>query len=470
MADPAPRDTTVGSGADLERGLGVTAAATLVAGAVIGTGIFVSPAIVAREVGAPGLSLLVWGVCGLLALAGGLCFAELGSALPHTGGTYAFLLRAYRVRWLPFLFGWSMFAVVLTGVMAAVATAFSIYAGQFLDGLIPYGLWTQRAVAIACILFLTGMNCMGVRIGGRIQIAFTIAKVAGVGTLILAGLLFAGERHAPLVPLLPAAPVGGTVAAFGVAMIVALFAYNGWWYSTFVAGEVRDPERSIPRSILSGMAVVLVVYVLANVVYLMVLPFDVLQSTERPAAEAMRRIAGSGGADFIAVAVMLSAFGTVNAQLLSVPRIYFAMARDGVFFDSVARVHPRWKTPATAILLQGVVASLLALTGTFQQIITYTAFPNYLFLSLAVAGLVVLRVREPDLPRPFRVPLYPVTPGVFLIVFGWYLVNSLMHAFRDTMVGIVLTLAGLPLYLYWSRRNRRRAEAVGTALHERVAG
>lgn len=466
MSDPDERSATTDAG--LQRGLGPVAATTLVAGAVIGTGIFVSPAIVAREVGAPGLSLLVWLVCGLLALCGGLCFAELGAALPRTGGTYAFLLRAFRVRWLPFLFGWSMFAVVLTGVMAAVATAFAIYAGELLEGIIPYGKWTQRAVAIGCIIFLTTMNCIGVSIGGRIQIVFTIAKIAGVGSLILAGLLLGGARPGSLTPVLPHVTGPGTFAAFGVAMIVALFAYNGWWYSTFVAGEVRDPERSIPRSIFGGMAIVLVAYVLVNIVYLTVLPFDELRATERPAAAALEALAGPRGADLIAVAVMLSAFGTVNAQLLSVPRVYFAMARDGLFFDSVARVHPRWRTPAAAILLQGAWASLLALTGTYQQIITYTAFPNYLFLSLAVAGLIVLRVREPDLHRPFRVPLFPLTPVLFLLVFGWYLVNSLLHEFRDTIVGIALMLAGLPFYFYWARRRERRGTRSRAEVHERV--
>jgi basic amino acid/polyamine antiporter, APA family len=184
-----------------------------------------------------------------------------------------------------------------------------------------------------------------------------------------------------------------------------------------------------------------------------VLPFEELQSSARPASDAMQRLVGSGGADFIAAAVMLSAFGTVNAQLLSVPRVYFAMARDGLFFDRVARVHPRFRTPAAAIVLQGGWASALALTGTYQQIITYTAFPNYVFLSLAVVGLMVLRVREPDLPRPFRVPLYPLTPLLFLGIFGWYLVNSVLYSTRDTLVGIGLTLAGLPLYFYWSRRR-----------------
>ncbi|MBW3553134.1 MAG: amino acid permease [Gemmatimonadetes bacterium] len=459
------------SPAGLVRGLGPLAATALVAGAVIGSGIFVSPSIVAREVGAPGLSLLVWLVCGGLALAGALCFAELGAAIPRSGGTYAFLDRAFGVRWLPFLFGWSMLAVVLTGVMAAVATAFALYAGQFLGRIMPYGVWAQRSVAIGCIGFLTLINCVGVRAGGRVQVLFTAAKICGVGGLILVGLAVGGDGAGPFTPLFPpdvgvaggglpgASPV---LAAFGIAMIVALFAYNGWWYSTFVAAEVREPERSIPVSIFAGMAIVLVVYALANVVYLQVLPFDALQASDRPAADAMHALVGPGGADFIAAAVMVSAFGTVNAQLLSVPRVYFAMARDGLFFERVARVHPRWGTPAVAILLQGGWASVLALTGTYQEIITYTAFPNYLFLSLAVAGLMVLRAREPDLPRPFRVPGYPVTPLLFLAVFLWYLINSVLYSFRETAVGIALTLAGLPLYWYWSRRGQTGAATRGS--------
>ncbi|HSJ10331.1 MAG TPA: amino acid permease [Longimicrobiales bacterium] len=459
---PAAEDVAApGAATDpgLVRGLGPLAATTLVAGAVIGSGIFLSPALVAREVGAPGLSLLVWVVCGVLALCGALCYAELGAAIPRSGGTYAFLHRAFRVRWLPFLFGWAMFAVVLTGVMAAVATAFATYAGQFLDDVIPYGTWAQRGVAIGCIAFLTVMNCIGVRVGGRIQVLFTFAKLLGVGSLIAAGLLLNGAHAGSLTPLLPAER-GGISGAFVVAMIVALFAYNGWWYTTFVAGEVRDPERTIPRSIFAGMGIVLVLYMLANVVYLVVLPFDELQASSRPAADAMLRLVGPHGADIIAAAVMLSAFGTVNAQLLSVPRVYFAMARDGLFFDAVARVHPRFRTPAAAIALQGAWASVLALTGTYQQIITYTAFPNYLFLSLGVVALIVLRVREPGLPRPFRVPLYPLTPLLFLGIFAWYLVNSVLHSFTDTMVGIALTLAGLPLYFFWSRRRNTAVEEI----------
>ncbi|MGH7482454.1 MAG: amino acid permease, partial [Longimicrobiales bacterium] len=442
----------------LRRGLGLLDATTIVAGAVIGTGIFLVPSLVARQVGAPGLSLAVWLVCGFLALSGALCFAELGGAIPRTGGTYAFLYRAFRTPLLPFLFGWSMFFVVLTGVMAAVATAFAIYAGFFLEGVIPYGVWTRRLVAIGCILFLTAMNCIGVRVGGRIQVLFAIVKVGALLVIIAVGFLLGDVGRAggggDLAPLLPSGrPAGDVVGAFGTAMIVALFAYNGWWYTTFVAGELRNPRRTIPRSIFFGMGIVLVLYVLANIVYLAVLPFDALQASARPAADTMARLLGPGGAALISAAVMLSAFGTVNAQMLSIPRIYFAMARDGLFFRRLARVHPRFRTPATAILAQGLWASGFALTGTYQEIITYTAFPNYFFLSLAVLGLIVLRVREPDLPRPYRVWAYPLTPVLFLLIFAWYLVNSLLNAFADTMVGVLLTGFGIPFYFYWARNR-----------------
>lgn len=453
-----------GGEAGLLRGLGVVDATTLVAGAVIGSGIFLVPSLVARQVGAPGLSLMVWLVCGFLATAGALCFAELGAAIPRTGGTYAFLYRAFGTPLLPFLFGWSMFFVVLTGVMAAVATAFATYAGFFLEGVVPYGEWTQRIVAIGCILFLTVMNCIGVRVGGKIQVAFTVVKIGGVAALILPGLWLGADGGGSLSPMLPAQPpAAGTLAAFGTAMIVALFAYNGWWYVTFVAGELREPRRAIPRSILAGMAIVLTVYILANIVYLTVLPFDELRASSRPAADAMQVLVGPAGAALVSAAVMLSAFGTVNAQLLGVPRIYYAMARDRLFFSAIARVHPRFRTPAAAILAQGLWAAGLALTGSYQQIITFTAFPNYVFLNLAVVGLIVLRIREPELHRPYRVWGYPVTPVLFLLIFAWYLINSLLSTFTETMVGIVLTLSGLPFYFYWARKRDTPTAAAADA-------
>lgn len=455
---PPPEGSSQGS---LFRGLGPVGATALVAGTVIGTGIFVSPSIVADQVGAPGLSLLVWVLCGLLALAGGLCYAELSAALPRTGGQYEYFRRAFGGELIPFLFGWAMFFVVLTGVQAAVATAFAIYAGYFLEGVVPYGVWQQRLVAVSCIAFLATMNILGVVIGGRIQVLFTILKVTALAGLVVAGLWLGGsEAPGSVAPLLPEGRGGAaTLGAFGTAMIVALFAYNGWWYSTYVAEEVRSPERNVPLSIFAGLGIVLLLYVLANVVYLTVLPFEQLQATERPAADAMVALVGPVGGTLIVLAVMLSAFGTVNAQMLSIPRIYFAMARDGLFFKWVRRVHPRFRTPAWAIGAQALWASGFALSGTFRQIVTYTAFPNYFFLSLGVVALIVLRVREPELERPYRVWLYPLTPILFLAVFGWYLVNSVVYEFQDTMVGILLALSGLPFYYVWFRhRTRPRSE------------
>jgi amino acid transporter len=442
---------------DLHRGLGPLAAASLVAGAVIGTGIFVSPSLVAARVGAPGLALLVWVVCGLLALCGGLCYAELSAAMPETGGTYVYLRRAFRSELLAFLFGWSMFFVVLTGVQAAVATAFAIYAGYFLEPVIEYGPWAQRAVAVACIGLLALMNIIGVAVGGGVQMAFTAVKVAALGALVVLGLTLGPGGGDPLTALPVGRSPASALAAIGTAMIVALFAYNGWWYSSFVAGEVTRAEQNVPRSIFFGMAAVLTLYGLANVAYLRVLPFESLAQSERPAADLMGALIGPAGATAIAVAVMLSAFGTVNAQMLAAPRIYFAMARDGHFFGWMGRVHRRFRTPAWAIGAQAAWAAALALSGTFRQIVTYTAFPNYLFLSLAVAGLIVLRRREPDLPRPYRVALYPITPVLFLAVFSWYLINSVVYQFRDTMIGIGLALSGVPFY-YLMRIGSRRED------------
>lgn len=448
MNDDSPLDDP-----GLIRGLGPWSATALVAGTVIGTGIFVSPSIVAAQVGAPGLALAVWVVCGLLALAGGLCYAELGAALPRTGGQYEYFRRAFGGDLVPFLFGWAMFFVVLTGVQAAVATAFAIYAGYFLEGVVPWGVWPQRVLAVASIAALATVNIVGVTHGGRVQVALTVLKVGALATLVVVGFaLGPGVGGAGLSPVLPEGMgAAATLGAFGTAMIVALFAYNGWWYSTYVAGEVRRPERNVPRSIFFGLGIVLLLYVLANVVYLTVIPFEQLQATERPAADVLEHLLGPLGATFITLAVMMSALGTMNAQMLSIPRIYFAMARDGLFFGWVRRVHPRFRTPAWAIAAQALWASGFALSGTFRQIVTYTAFPNYFFLSLGVVALIVLRRKEPDLARPYRVWLYPATPIAFLAVFGWYLMNSVVYAFTDTMVGVLLALSGLPFYFLFFR-------------------
>lgn len=445
-------------GEGLARRLGPLDATMLVAGGTVGTGIFLVPGLVAAEAGAPGLTLAVWAVCGLLALCGALCYAELASAIPVTGGTYPFLKRAYGRPVLPFLYAWSMLFVVYSGAMAAVATGFATYAGYFLGEWIPYGQWTQRLVAVACIMFLGVMNAIGVHVGGRIQTSVSFVKIGALAGLIIAAFALGSGGAASFTPLLTTAEQAvGPVAAFGTAMIPALFAYNGWWFSSFVAGEVRRPSRTVPLSIVAGLLIVVCLYLLANLAYLYALPFDELRSSTAVATDAMTRVAGPVGAALVSAAVMISAFGTVNAQLLGYPRISFVMGQDTEILRPLGRVHPRYRTPMVAILVHTVWASVLALSGTFAQIITFIAFPNFFFLSLAIAGLIILRRTEPDLPRPYRVWGYPFTPLLFLAVFAWYLANSFIHRFDETMVGVLLTLSGLPVYLLWRWRLAREA-------------
>ncbi len=441
--------------ATLARTLGPLEATSIVVGGIIGSGIFVSPAITARDTGAPGLSIVVWIVAGLVATCGALCYAELSAAIPETGGTYIFLKRAYRLPSIAFLFGWAGFFATFPGPIAAVATAFAEYAAVILGPLMPYGAVEKRVLAVAVILALTGVNYVSVKGGGRIQNVATTLKVVALLGVVGAGLLFGHPSLARLGPFIPSGVSGGAlVPAFGTALIAAFFAYNGWTYSTYVGGEVRRPERTLPLSIMVGIGMVIVVYLAVNLAVLAVVPFDRLVGSTRPAADVLAIAVGPAGSVAIAIAVMVSTLGAANAVLLSCSRSYFAMAQDGLFFKAFDRVHPRFGTPANAVLAQGVLAALFALSGSFEQILTYYAFLDFFFFTLAVVGVMILRKTEPNLPRPFRVWGYPVTPLIFVGIAVWYLGNTLIHRTHDSMVGIILTLTGIPFYLYWTRSRR----------------
>jgi len=273
--------------------------------------------------------------------------------------------------------------------------------------------------------------------------------------VIVAGAAFAPGSMSHFHPLLPAGKMGTQlIPMFGTAMIASLFAYNGWTYSSYVAGEIRHPEKSLPISIIGGIGIVLVVYLGVNIVFIYALPFDTLSAASRPAADTMVAALGKVGGGVIAAAVMVSTLGAANAVLLSCSRTYYAMSEDGLFFKAMDRVHPRFRTPSNAILAQGIMASLFALSGSFEQILTYYAFLDYLFFTMAVAGVLILRRTEPNLPRPYKAWGYPVTPLIFLVVCVWYLGNTITHRFSETMVGVLLTLSGVPFYLYWTRSAR----------------
>lgn len=450
MTAPPP----LSSAPTLQRGLGLFEATTLIVGGTIGVSIFLVPAGVAREVGAPGLALFTWVLTGLMALCGALAFAELASAMPETGGTYVFLKRSYPGTPLAFLFGWMMLFAQGTGNIAVVASMASLYAGHFAPALIPADSFSQRMVAVALIALLTAVNAIGLRTSGRVQNTLTITKVLLMAAIVVACVMSPTGDTSRFVPFLPEAKSGAQVAgSVANAMILSIFAYSGFYFVTHVAGEVRDPGRTLSRAIVIAMAVVLATYLLLNLAFVYVLPFNELQASPRVAADAMARAVGPRAADITALVVLLSALGTLNAQLLNYPRITFAMANDGLFFRAISRVHPGRRVPVGAILLVGTWASVLALSGSFTQILGWAAFVNQAFMALTVVGLFILRRTAPDLPRPYKVFGYPYTPLLYVAILLWYLTTLLVNRGPQVMIGMAIVAAGIPFYVYWQRKS-----------------
>ena len=434
----------------LRRGLGRLEATTLVVGGIIGTTIFLVTSDVARTVGSPELVLLTWLTAGLLAGAAALCFAELSAAIPETGGTYVFLKRAYRSNLVGFGFAWMMCFAYGTGAIAVVA----IMAATFLMPVLHrFGLADGEPVAltaVALIAALTALNSRGIRLGGLTQNVLTFLKIALILIVIVVPLALAeidfsrvaGQQGMPA-DILPA------IQNVGTAMILCLFSYSGAYFVTHVAEEVREPQQNVPKAILNGFLIVLALYLAINVMYVAVLPFDEVAASGRIASDVMARVLGRNGEVITAFAIFCSSVGVLNAQLLNYPRIPFALARDGLFFHAIGRVSGSSGAPANAIVLVGALASLFALTGSYTLILGYVAFVSHFFICLAVLAVIVLRIREPDLPRPYRVWGYPLTPIAFLVVSAVYLGNLVITTPRQILVGIGIVVVGLPFYAYW---------------------
>jgi APA family basic amino acid/polyamine antiporter len=436
----------------LKRGLGAWQATALGVGGTIGASIFLIPSAVAREVGSPGLELVTWLLTGFLALCGALSFAELAGAIPETGGTYQFLKRAYPNTPIAFLFGWMMFFSYAGGATAVVAAMASQYAVQFFPMLAEGGQARLRLLSVAIIVTLTVVNYRGVTEGGRAQLVLTVLKLGGIFALIVVCFALGDGSGSHFTPFLPVdRSMGSMASSIGTAMILTIFSYSGWYFVTHVAGEVKDPARNLPLAIFAGVGTVIAVYLAINAAYLYVLPFDQVQASDRVAAAAAERVLGPVGANLIAAVVIVSALGTVNAQTLNYPRIAFSLARDGLFFARLGQVHPTRRSPGAAIAVFGLVASIFALSGSYQEILTAIAFAAQSFMFLTILGLIVLRRREPDLPRPFKVPGYPIVPLLYLTIVAWYLINLLINRLGPSLIGIAITLTGLPFYWYWTR-------------------
>ncbi len=459
---------------ELVRGLTLSDTTALVVGTVIGTGVFLKTAIMAQDVGTPMLVLAAWVAAGLLSLAGALTYAELGAMLPHAGGEYVYLRHAYGET-TAFMFGWMRFAVAGSGSIAILGTGFATFLSAvfplttvwaerqftFLGQTINWRFGTLQVVAVAVILLFAAVNCLAVALGGKVQSILTVLKIVGI--FVVVGGVFLLSKGASWSHL--AAPAsagagvgtGGGIAAFGTAMMAALWAYDGWNNMPMAAGEVKNPARNIPRALILGMIAVTVIYCLANLSYFYALPFEdiVTSSSTRyrdalpVATRAAQTFLGEYGGRIVSIAFILSAMGALNGSILANARVPYAMAEDGVFFSLMSRLHRISRVPVWAILIQACWACVLALSGTFDQLTDYVIFASWIFYGLVTSSVFVLRRKMKDAERPYRTFGYPMVPLIFVIVAGWLVVNSLFTRPVEAFVGLGLIALGLPLYAYF---------------------
>ncbi len=495
------------------KGLGLTSATTLVMGSMIGSGIFIVSADISRLVESPALLLAAWMVTGVMTIICALCYGELAAMMPHAGGQYVYLRESLGPIW-GFLYGWTLFLVIQTGTIAAVGVAFGKFLGIFVPavssshwlihiahvppvrvgamvlGNMDVGLSTQNLTAIVIIVLLSVVNIFGVKLGAAVQNVFTIAKTAALLGLVVLG-IFIGRnataiaanfganfwRHAAFHAMHPVqVGVGGpivlvgTIAIVAVAQVGSLFSADAWNNVTFTAGEVKNPQRNLPLSLAIGTGVVILLYILANVVYLAVLPLagnahgaTVLSrgiqyaSEDRVATAVVQQIFGPSGAGIMAIAILVSAFGCINGMLLAGARVYYAMAKDGLFFAGAGKLHERYRTPAHALVLQCIWTCILCVSGSYGQLLDYIIFAVLMFYILTIGGLIVLRVKQPNAPRPYRAIGYPFLPVIYILMAIYIDGVLLIYKPQYTWPGLIIVLLGIPVYFLWSRTATRAA-------------
>lgn len=452
--------------AGLVKGLGLLDSTTLVMGSMIGSGIFIVAADISRQVQSPGLMIMTWVVTALLTVVAALSYGELAAAMPHAGGQYVYLREAFGSLF-GFLYGWTLFLVIQTGTIAAVAVAFAKFAGVFFPAIsadnriLPF-LNTQQTVAIAVLVLLTWVNTRGVKSGSVVQNIFTIAKTGALLGLIVFGFLIGRNPQAiarNFGDFWGAASWNwDTIRLVGVAMVGALFSSDAWNNVTFTAGEVRNPKRNLPLSLALGVATVSVIYLACNFVYLSALPLEGIQNApqDRVATAVAAQMFGSIGVDLLAVAIMVSTFGCVNGMVLAGARVYYAMAVDGLFFSRVARLDPVHRVPVASLWLQCVWACLLTLTGRYSDLLDYVIFAVLLFYILTIAGVFVLRRTQPNLERPYKALGYPLLPALYIAVAGLIEILLLLYKPNYTWPGLIIVLLGVPVYFIWHRKESGR--------------
>jgi basic amino acid/polyamine antiporter, APA family len=417
-------------------------------GTIIGSGIFLVPTTIALYMYSTSLTILVWLVAGILTLFGALSMAELGAAMPHAGGQYVYLKKAYGPFW-GFLYGWSSFWVINSASIAAIAVAFATYLGHFY----PITPLQIKLIAIAAITAFTLLNIYRLRIGVWTQNIITFLKIGALLLIIFLAFFLPGGEIVNFQPLLPDRNLSSIVPLFGLALVAALWSYDGWIEVTYIGGEVKNPGRTIPLSLVLSTLIIIAIYILVNIVFIFLLSLPVIAQSQMVASDAISVVLGSAGTTLVVLIILVSTLGGVHVNVLTSPRIYYAMARDKLFFQSLAEIHPKHGTPARSLVVSGIWSSLLVFSGTFHQIITYVVFVSWIFYAMSCAGVIILRHKQPELKRPYQTWGYPAVPVIFILLSGFLVLNTILSSLLNTLIGASLILTGLPAYLYWKNKS-----------------
>ncbi len=457
----------------LLQGLKLFDATTIIIGSMIGSGIFIVSANMSRELRSPGLLLLAWVLTAVMTVLAALSYGELAAAMPRAGGQYVFLREAFSPLF-GFLYGWTLFLVIQTGTIAAVVVAFAKFLGLFLPWvsasriLVPlpfgYSVSSQQLVAILVIALLTAVNCKGLREGATVQNIFTVAKVGGLLALVVMGFILPSNPEAirsNFGTLFPDSINLAMLSILGASLVGSLFSSDAWNNVTFTGSEVVNPKRNLPLSLLLGTGIVSLIYIATNVVYLRILPLSVIASApeDRVGTLAAQSLMGPWGLTFVNLAILVSTFGCTNGLILAGARVYYAMAKDGLFFRRVADISPRTHTPIFSLCIQAVWAALLALSGTYSDLLDYVIFAALLFYVLTVSGLFVLRRKRPDLDRPYKAVGYPFLPGLYVLLAALVMVDLLWVKPKFTWPGLIIVLTGVPVYFFWRGKGSRQMAA-----------
>ncbi len=432
----------------LKRVLSLMDATMINAGGIIGSGIFMVPATVALYTMSSSLFFSVWIFGGIVSLFGALSVAELGAAMPKAGGQYVYLSEAYGPVW-GYLYGWAAVAVINTASIAAVGVAFSEYLGFF----IPMSTLSIQLIAVLMIIILTIINIIDVKSGAQFQNLFTLTKLAAIFGIIVLGLSLDGGSASNLEPLFTKNSFSTLIGSLGLAMVAVLWTFDGWIFVTYVAGEIKDPGRNIPLSIILCMIIVVSVYLALNFVLVYILGFNGMIGSDLVMSDAASVFLGDVGATIVTIIILISLIGANNGFVLTSARINYAMAKDGLFFKQAGTIHSTFQSPTNALIIQCVWACILTFTGTFNQLITYIIFASWIFYGMSAGAVIVLRKKRPDLDRPYKTPFYPWIPAIFILFSIFLTINTILEAPRDAAIGTAIILAGLPLYFYWKKHD-----------------